>query len=71
MAFATSPATTGMSKANGTISANAMRKVLAKELASPGRSPSAARPDSRGRIAVARDTVTIEWGTMTIRNAVE
>ena len=51
--------------------ASALRRVPVRVVARPPRSSSAASPESVGSIAVASETVMIEWGTMTIRKAIE
>ena len=61
----------GSSSANGMTTASAVRSVSLRVLATPGRSSSAARAERRGRIAVASETVTIECGTIMIRNVEE
>ena len=67
-----SSAITGSSSANGMISAYAVRSVDATLRGRrPRRSASAAKADSRGSIAVASETVAIECGTITSRNALE
>ena len=53
------------------IRASAVRSVETSVSARPARSASAARAESLGRIAVASETVMIEWGTITSRNAEE
>ena len=53
------------------IRAYAVRSVDATLRATPARSESAANAESRGSIAVASDTVAIECGTITSRNALE
>ncbi len=60
---------TGSSAANGMITASDVRSVLPTVRASPARSPSAARAESRGSTAVASETVTTACGTIRIRNA--
>ncbi len=67
----TSVAITGSRAANGITTASAVRSVSVSEWATPCRSSSAARAESRGRIAVASDTVTTECGTIMMRNVEE
>ena len=61
----------GSSSANGRISVYVVRSVDATLRLTPARSPSAANAESLGSIAVASDTVAIECGTITSRNAFE
>ena len=61
----------GISRANGTTTTSAVRIVLTRVRASAASSRAAACAESRGRIAVARDTVMIECGTSATRNAEE
>ncbi len=69
--FDSGSATTGSSSAKGRIRASAVRVVAATWRPTARRSPSAADADSRGSVAVASDTVAIECGTITSRNAPE
>ena len=62
---------TGSSSANGITTARALRIATPSVRARAGKSVSAAWALSRGRIAVARDTVITECGTITIRNVSE
>ena len=62
----------GSSSANGTTTASAVRSVSRERAGHAGAGRrSAARAESRGRIAVASETVTIECGTIMIRNVEE
>ncbi len=69
--LARSPATIGRSAATGSTSAYVERSVAETDSPSARRLPSAAYADSRGSIAVARDTVMIECGTIASRKAPE
>ena len=69
--MARSGASTGMSAAKGRMTASAELSAPTSVWPRARRSPLAACADSRGRIAVASDTVMTECGTITIRNAVE
>ena len=63
--LALSKASRGRANANGTTMARAVRRVPARVAASPDRSRAAALAESRGRIAVASETVMIACGTIT------
>ena len=64
---ARSGATTGSSAANGTMTARAVRSTRDRLLPRARRSPALPYADSSGSSAVASETVTIAWGTITIR----
>ena len=66
-----SSAITANRAADGTTSAYADRRVPATEVPTAARFPSAAYDESMGSIAVARETVMIEWGTIVSRNELE
>lgn len=57
----------GSRRANGTTTTSAVRIVLTRVRARAGRSSAAACEESRGRIAVASDTVITECGTNATR----
>ena len=61
----------GISRANGTTTTSAVRIVLSQGARERRVVRAAACAESRGRIAVARETVMIECGTITTRNAEE
>ena len=70
-AAATSSARIGRRTAKGSTRARAVRSVEPTVLPSSGSRSSCARVESRGRIAVASDTVTMAWGTIMMSRLLE